>query len=81
MEEKVSTKKQHQARLNPVGSPTDVVIQTTVGYNATTGKVTLNYSRNLNNVSFAAKEAVAFAQAIVRAAQAVDPECAKGATW
>lgn len=77
----MSTKKQHQAKLNPAGRPTDVTIQTTVGYNITNGRVTLNYSRNLNNVSLTASEAVAFAQAIVRAAQACAPECAKGATW
>lgn len=77
----MSTKKQHQARLNPVGQPTDVAIQISVGYNNNTGKVTLNYSRKLNNVSFPANEAVAFAQAIVRAAKAIDPECAKGASW
>ncbi len=77
----MSTKKQHQARLNPARKPTNVTIQTAVGYNTATGKVTLNYSQNLNNVSFSAGEAVAFAQAVVRAAQAIDPDCAKDATW
>lgn len=74
-------KKQHRATLNPAGRPTDIAIQTTVGYNVNNGKVTLNYSRNLNNVSFTAGEAVAFAQAVVRAAQALDPECALDAKW
>ena len=77
----MSTKKDHQAKLRSAGRATDFAVQTSVGYNANTGKVTLNYSRNLNNVSFTASEAVAFAQAIVRAAKAIDPVCAEGAIW
>ena len=71
---------QHRAHLKP-SNPTDVTVQTTVGYNTETGKVSLNYSRNLNNISFQAKEAIGFAQAIVRAAKAIDPACAEGAEW
>lgn len=74
-------REQRRASLKPSKTPTDVAIQTMVGYNTETGKITLTYSRSLKNVSFTAKESISFAQAIISAARKIDPTITEGVTW
>lgn len=74
-------REQRRSILSGAKKPTEAAIQVSVGYNTGTGKITLAYSRNLNNVSFTAAESIGFAQAIIRAAKEIDPKITEGVTW